>query len=473
MSRAQTVVGPILNPRHDGSVDYIRDGALACDERGLIKYSGPSTGLGGAGVLSTRPEPRRSGGIILPPFLDAHTHIPQHPIRGHFLDGVASHPAEGRLMAGLNHNIFPAEARCADPSVAGRVIDDFARETLAQGVVGGAAYMTIHAQATRLALERLGEMWSVGLVLMERNCPSYLRVDPDVAMGEMRELAAKFGGRFIVTDRFAMVVGSDLRRRACALARELGLRTQTHLNEQLAEKWVIERELYLDYANYTDIYFRDGLLQPGAILAHCIHDTPGELERIAQTGCAIAHCPTSNTLLSSGIMPLDDIASHGIDYAICTDVGASPTSSMLAEMAQYLKVHAGRSSRATPTEALFRSTLAPARILGIDDRIGSFDIGKPMSFIEVEAFEHYDSADETIRQGLLGLTADPALSPSLQKALDLLDADELEVGFSSELLEREIRAAAARLEHRVLAVTLEGERVWTAAGSTARPEAPG
>lgn len=463
MSRAATVVGPILNPRPDGSVDYIRDGALACDERGLITYVGPSTGLGGSGVLSARPEPRRTAGIVLPPFLDVHTHIPQHPIRGHFLDGVAMHPAEGRLLAGLNRNIFPAEARCADAETAARIIDDFARDTLAHGVVGGAAYMTIHPNATRMALERLGEMWSVGLVLMERNCPSYLRVNTDAVIDEMRRLAEVFGRRFIVTDRFAMVVGSDLRRRACALARERGLRTQTHLNEQLSEKWVIERELYPGYANYTDIYFRDGLLQPGTILAHCIHDTPGELELVAQTHSVIAHCPTSNTVLGSGIMPLDDITAHGIDYALCTDVGASPTTSMLAEMAQYLKVHAGRSSRATPEEALFRATLAPSRILGIDDRIGSFELGKPMSFIEVQAFEHYDSADETIRQGLLGLTADPALSTSLQKALDLLDADELEVGFSSELLEHEIRSTAARLEHRVLAVTLDGEPVWTAA----------
>ena len=154
MSRAHAVVGPVLNPRPDGSVEYIRDGALACDDRGLITYVGPSTGQGGAGILRTGPEPRRSAGIILPPFLDAHTHIPQHPIRGRFLDGVAAHPAEGRLVAGLNRNIFPAEARCADPETAARIIDDFARETLAQGVVGGAAYMTVHAEATRLALEQ-------------------------------------------------------------------------------------------------------------------------------------------------------------------------------------------------------------------------------------------------------------------------------------------------------------------------------
>ena len=464
MSRAQVIFGPLLNPRPDGSVAYVREGAIACDADGIITYAGRADAVPSPGFFSRKPAGRRSEGILLPPFLDAHTHIPQHPIRGHFLDGVAAHPTEGRLMAGLNRNVFPAEAKCADISVAEQVIDAFARDTLAQGVVGGAAYMTIHRDATHLALQRLGEFWFVGLVLMERNCPANLRVDPPAVIDQMRELAQAFGKRFIVTDRFAVTAGSDLRRRASALAQQLGLRTQTHLNEQLTEKWLVERELYPQYDHYTDVYYRDGLLHARAILAHCIHDTPGELELVARTDSAIAHCPTSNTLLCSGIMPLDDIHSHGIEYAICTDVGASPSTSMLAEMAQYLKVHAGRSNRATPEEALYRCILAPAQVLDIDDRIGSFDVGKPMSFIEVQAFDHYDSADETIRQGLLGMTADPALSPSLQTALDALDADELELGWSLELLEKDARATAKRLENRVLAVTLAGEQVWHRGG---------
>ena len=464
-SRALTITGPILNPRADGSVEFIRDGALACDAGGIITFVGSREDLPPSlaySVLSPQ-----SSSLILPPFLDAHIHIPQHPIRGHFMDGVAAHPEGGRLLAGLNRNVFPAEAKCADTAVAERVIADFARDTLAQGVVGGAAYMTIHRDATHIALEKLGELWSVGLVLMEQNSPSYLRVDPAAVIDQMRELAQTFGRRFIVTDRFAVAVGSDLRRRASQLAREMNLRTQTHLNEQLTEKWLVERQLYPQAASYTDVYFRDGLLdQPGAILAHCIHDAPGELELIARTRSVVAHCPTSNTLLCSGIMPLDSIVSHHIDYAICTDVGASPTTSILAEMAQYLKVHAGRSNRATPAEALYRATLAPARLLGLDDRLGSFEIGKPMSFIEVEPFDVFDSADETTRQGLLGLTYDPARSPRLQDALDRLEAGDLDAGSQLDLLEHDVRETARRLEGRVISVTLQGEEVFR------RPDVP-
>jgi guanine deaminase len=454
-SRALTITGPILNPRADGTVDLIKDGSLACDEAGIITFVGPAKDLPPP-LASSRKS--KSLGIICPPFLDAHIHIPQHPIRGHFMDGIVAHPEGGRLLAGLNRNVFPAEATCADTAVTERVVADFARDTLAQGVVGGAAYMTVHRNATHIALEQLGERWSVGLVLMEMNCPAYLRVDPDAVIEQMRELGQRFGKRSIVTDRFAVAVSSELRRRAARLASDLDLRTQTHLNEQLSEKWLVERQLYPDCASYTDVYYRDGLLDMQPLLAHCIHMTEPEFAILSRRRSFVAHCPTSNTLLCSGIMPLDKIVNHGLEYAICTDVGASPTTSMLAEMAQYLKVHAGRSIRATPAQALYRATLAPALMLGLDT--GSFDIGAPMSFIEVEAFEAFDSADETIRQGLLGLTSDPALSRPLQEALDKLEAANLDVGSQLDLLEHDIRDTARRLEHRVMSVTLDGEEVF-------------
>src|SRR5262249_31692515 len=155
---------------------------------------------------------------------------------------------------------------------------------------------------------------------------------------------------------------------------------QTHVNEQLAEKAWIE-SLYPDAASYMDVYRRDGLLERAGILAHCIRMRSKEFDMVAAaipSGAAIAHCPVSNTLLGSGIMPLDEVAARGIPYALCTDVAASPTTSLLCEMLQFLRVHAGRSALATPQEGLFRATLAPATILGLADRLGSFEPGKDL-----------------------------------------------------------------------------------------------
>src|SRR5688500_4746641 len=95
MDLSQTILGPILNPRYNGTVEFIEDGAISCDANGIITY---------VGARQNRDRPlspsRQSAGIILPPFLDAHIHIPQHPIRGHFMDGVESDPEQGRLIAG-------------------------------------------------------------------------------------------------------------------------------------------------------------------------------------------------------------------------------------------------------------------------------------------------------------------------------------------------------------------------------------
>jgi guanine deaminase len=291
---------------------------------------------------------------------------------------------------------------------------------------------------------------------MDQNCPEYLRIDPAAIEEQMRDLAEEHRQRYIVTDRFAVAVSSDLRRSAVRIAKEFGLRMQTHLNEQVREKEFVENVLYPGAQSYTDVYRRDGLLDQQPILAHCIHMTPSEWDLVQQTGSVVAHCPTSNTLLCSGIMPLDELKARNIDYAICTDVGASPTTSILAEMAQFLKIHAGRSKHATLQEALYRATLAPAKILKLDHQLGSFEIGKPMSFIEVStSAQHFTDADDAIARGLL----EHAFDSTLTEALEHLGNCNIDVGPQLDLLERDVRETAKRMEQKRISVTLRGEKI--------------
>ena len=268
MNIAHAIRGPLLNPRNDGSVEFFPDAALIGDERGKIIAVGHWNDVV-AKYPNAQDRARIADGWILPPMLDAHIHIPQHPIRGRFLEGITGSPPGGPLLAGLERNVFPAEGRCADPAIARSVIEDFREDTLAHGVIGGAAYMTVHTPATRDALELLAPEWSVGLVLMEQFCPTYLRTDDANLDRDVASLASDFGRRLIVTDRFAGAVDSPLRRRGVELSRRFDLRMQTHLNEQRAEKAWIEG-LYPEAVSYTDVYARDGLLQRAPILAHCI-----------------------------------------------------------------------------------------------------------------------------------------------------------------------------------------------------------
>jgi len=457
--------GPLLNPSSTAGVDYFHDGVLVGDDRGRIVAVGawdevaPRLNLDAAAVP-------RSRGLILPPLLDAHIHIPQHPIRGRFAENIGADPPGGRLLASLEQNVFPAEGRCEGPAHARHVVADFATDTLANGVLGGAAYMTVHPRATRIALEQLPESWSVGLVLMNGRCPAYLRTNEPSLADDITALAHDFGRRLIVTDRFAVSVDTPLRKQGVALARQHGLRMQTHLDEQRAEKALIEEVLYPEAGSYTGVYARDGLLDCEPILAHCIHVRPEEVDLIAGSASSIAHCPVSNTLLGSGVMPLDTIRSAGIPHALCTDVGASPTTSLFCEMAQFLKVHAAASSSATPEEALRLVTVAPARMLGVGDRLGTFAPGMEWSFIEVALDGPVPAtAREAILGGLLGMSeadldswrsGDGPAAAAMRRLRD----EGLDWGHDLAVLDADVRATAARLEGRVRRVTRAGKVVW-------------
>ncbi len=458
--------GPILNPLPDAGVEYFPDGLLLGDDRGRVVAVGGWNDIAARFGLDAAAVPQ-SLGFIMPPLLDAHIHIPQHPIRGHFTDDIGSAPAGGRLLASLERNVFPAEGRCEAPAHARQVVAGFLADTLANGVVGGAAYMTVHPRTTRLALEQLPDTWSVGLVLMNQNCPGYLRTEEASLVDDVAGLARDFGRRLIVTDRFAVSVNGPLRRCGVDLARRHGLRMQTHLDEQRAEKQLIEKVLYPEAASYTDVYARDGLLDCEPILAHCIHVRPEEVAAIAASRSAIAHCPVSNTLLGSGVMPLTTIRAAGIPHTLCTDVGASPTTSLLCEMAQFLKVHAGDTAEATPEEALRLVTLAPAAILGLGGRIGRFAPGMEWTWIDVASFLAAPAvtAREAILEGLLGMSEaelaawrgadDPRVA-----AVGRLRREGLDEGPHLALLEADVRATAGRLERRVRQVVSAGRTIW-------------
>jgi hypothetical protein len=227
---------------------------------------------------------------------------------------------------------------------------------------------------------------------------------------------------------------------------------QTHLNEQLKEKRFVEEELYPGQT-YTGVYERDGLLEHRPILAHCVHMTNEELDTLKRKRPLIAHCPTSNTLLGSGIMPLDALVDRGINYAICTDVGASPTTSLLNEMAQFLKVHSGRSRHATPSEALCRTT-------------------NPLNennFIEVavnpDVLSTCATSDDVISRAILEMPE--SLSSEMQHALDVLATGCCDAGPEIDLLTKDVNDTVRRLDDKVRRVTVNGKVVYDA--STSKP----
>ncbi len=368
----RVVRGRIVTPNPDASATHYADGVIASNERGDIDFVGSWNDF--ARLHGEHAPHRKLDGLILPAMFDLHTHVPQWPIRGKFVDGISDDDPRGKLLAGLAVNVYPAEIRFGDVDYAEHVARQFLADTQANGVIGGCAFLTVHPGSARRALELLPDTWHAGLCLMNQNCPDDLRCGRS-AIAEVEQLARDFGSRYVITDRFAVATTSALRRPAAEIAKRYGLLAQTHLNEQVAEKAFVERTLYPAARSYTHVYLDDGLLDARAILAHCVQMTDDEWDILRDRGCVVAHCPTSNRDLGSGVMRLDDVLSRGIDYAICTDVGASPTTSLLSEMKVFMEVHRPHTSRATAAEALYRTTLAPARILGLDHAFGSLRPG--------------------------------------------------------------------------------------------------
>ena len=154
---SQIVRGPLLIPLADGKVEVHRDGVIAGNENGTIAFAGEWKKLQ-AELPGDGPPIRRSHGVILPPLLDIHIrHSPASHPRGDSPKALMATPPSGKLLAGLQRNVFPPR-RNTYREIAVRVVDDF-KHTLSHGVVGGAAYMTPSAVATEVALEILPTTW--------------------------------------------------------------------------------------------------------------------------------------------------------------------------------------------------------------------------------------------------------------------------------------------------------------------------
>jgi 8-oxoguanine deaminase len=179
-------------------------------------------------------------------------------------------------------------------------------------------------------------------------------------------------------------VTDDLMRRTRDLAREHGVRLHTHLAETLDE----ERYCLEAYGRRPVDYLR-GLDWLGADvwLAHCVHLSPDEVRLLGETGTGVAHCPSSNFRLGSGIAPVRDLLSAGAPVGLGVDGSASnDTSNMLAETRQALLAHRiGQPPDRwlSAEDVLWMATRGGAQCLGRDD-VGSLEAGKAADVILVD-----------------------------------------------------------------------------------------
>ena len=368
------------DPRKDADgVHHIEDGLLVVAD-GLIERSGTAAELlptlpAGTPVTDCR------GRLLMPGFIDAHIHYPQTDI-------IASHGRQ--LLDWLNDYTFPAEAAFSSAAHGEAVAEFFLDELLRNGTTTAAVYATVHRQSADAffaASERRGLRMICGKVMMDRNCPEFLRDTAASSYEDSAALIERWHGRdrllYAVTPRFACTSTEEQLRFAGRLDEHPGVLLQTHIAENVDEiRWVAE--LFPWSKSYLDVYDHFGLVRRGALYVHCIHFDDIDWKRMAATGTAAVHCPTSNLFLGSGLFDYDRAHASGAAVALATDVGGGTSFSMLRTMHEAYKVAQMGRHTFTALDAFYLATLGGARSLGLDDRIGSFAPGREADFIVLD-----------------------------------------------------------------------------------------
>ena len=218
-------------------------------------------------------------------------------------------------------------------------------------------------------------------LLMDRNVPPGLGDSAQRGYDESKTLIARWHGRgrlgYAVTPRFVASSSPAQLEAAGALWREHpGTLLQSHLSENVEEiAWV--HRLFPECADYVDVFDRFGLLGRGAIHGHGVHLSERERDRLAETATAVAHCPTSNCFLGSGLFDLAATKRRPvpIPVGLATDVGAGTTLSMLSTMGAAARVAQLRGNPLHPVQALWLATAGAARALMLEDRVGNLAAG--------------------------------------------------------------------------------------------------
>ncbi|MEX2519809.1 MAG: guanine deaminase, partial [Paracoccaceae bacterium] len=215
--------------------------------------------------------------------------------------------------------------------------------------------------------ERRGAAMTAGKVMMDRHAPAGLMDDAQTGYDQSKALIEKWRGRgrlsYAVTPRFAPTSSPAQLEAAGALwAEHPELAMQTHLSEQPEEiDWV--RQLYPDDEDYLGVYQRFGLVGPGAIMGHAIHLSERERGALATSGAAVAHCPTSNTFIGSGLCDVRGLKAAGVEVGLATDVGGGSSFSMLATMKSAYEIAQLRGRALHPAELLWLATEGSARAM--------------------------------------------------------------------------------------------------------------
>lgn len=370
----------------DTPEDPFSGGALRTLDGAVLVRDGVITDRGTADALRAEHAGEEvvdlTGGLVLPGFVDTHVHFPQ--VR---MVGALGMP----LLDWLEHSALPEEARLVDPSYADEVAGEFLSGLTAAGTTTALVFGAHFAPAVDVLFARAAEVglrMTSGLVVSDRILRPELLTVPETAYDEGLTLAKRWHGvgrnRYAVIPRFSLSCSDALLESSAALLDAVeGAWFTSHLNENLTEIAEV-CDLFEDCDHYLSSYHRHGLVGARSVYAHNVHATPGELDLLAEHGAGVAHCPTSNAALGSGLFPMRRHLEHGVRVALGSDVGAGTGFSLLKEGLQAYFVQQLLGSEGVRLDAarlLHLATSAGADVLGLSDEVGDFSVGKQLDAV--------------------------------------------------------------------------------------------
>ena len=317
--------------------------------------------------------------LLIPAMNDLHVHAPQYRNQGIAMDL--------ELLPWLQNYTFPEEMKYADMAYAERMYRRFVRDLWRFGTMRACVFATIHTDSTRLLMRLFQEAGMgalVGKVGMNRNCPEGLSERVDDMVAGYESLISEFNGepmslvRPIITPRFIPSCSSEMLQACGQLADKYQLPVQSHLSENKDEiAWV--QELEPESTSYGDAYDRYGLFgQTPTIMAHCVWTDGDELALMKRRGVVVAHCPTSNFNVASGMAPIRRFLDEGLQVGLGSDISGGHDLNIFRMMVyaiQVSKMHYQQDHQLpflTLSEAFWLATKSAGSFFGC---VGSFEPG--------------------------------------------------------------------------------------------------
>lgn len=314
---------------------------------------------------------------LIPGLINLHTHAAMNLMRG-LADDLP-------LMEWLKHHIWPAEGRHVSP----QFVRDGTLLACAEMLRGGITCfndMYFFPDAAAEAVLEAGMRAAIGMIAMDH--PTAYASDADAYLHKGLETRDRFAAEpllsFTLAPHAPYTVSDSTFGKILTYAEQLDLPIHIHLQETQDE---IQQGLEQHQLRPLQRLQNLGLLGPNLIAVHAVHLKPDEMAVLAQQGCHVAHCPTSNLKLASGIAPVTAMLAHGINVGIGSDSAASNNRlDLFQEMrltALLAKGSSGQADALPAYQALRMATLNGARALGLEERLGSLEAGKEADIVAV------------------------------------------------------------------------------------------